>query len=77
MDGEYEEEDRQKLQTSPPPYLFERLAQLPGYTWETHLPPFHSVGNLVEVCRHVANLTSRHTTIGMFLGIASSSQSLL
>ena len=75
MNGEYEEEERQKTQTSPPPYLFERLAQLPGYTWETHLPPFHSVGNLIEVCRH-ANPASRHTTIGMFLGIVSLSPSL-
>lgn len=37
-------EEGQALQ--PPPRLFERLAQLSGYTWDQSLQPFHSVGSL-------------------------------
>lgn len=29
----------------PPQYLFERLAQLEGYTWDQSLKPLHSVGH--------------------------------
>ena len=35
------EEDGQALQ--PPPRLYERLAQLSGYTWDQSIQPFHSV----------------------------------
>ena len=28
----------------PPPRLFERLAQIRGYTWDQTIQPFHSVG---------------------------------
>ena len=27
----------------PPPRLFERLALIPGYTWDRNIRPFHSV----------------------------------
>ena len=27
----------------PPPRLFERLASIPGYTWDRNVRPFHSV----------------------------------
>lgn len=27
----------------PPSRLFERLAQIPGYTWDQSIEPFHSV----------------------------------
>lgn len=27
----------------PPPRLYERLAQLSGYTWDQSIQPFHSV----------------------------------
>ena len=30
---------------APPPRLFERLAQLSGYTWDQSTQPFHSVGS--------------------------------
>lgn len=30
-------------QVKPPPRLYERLAQLPGYTWDQSFRPFHSV----------------------------------
>ncbi len=77
MEAEREEEEQQqRLLTSPPPYLFERLAQLPGYTWETHLPPFHSVGALMELRQHSAHVVYRPTTIGMFLDIGIFKQSL-
>ena len=29
----------------PPPRLYERLAQLSGYTWDQSIQPFHSVSN--------------------------------
>jgi len=29
----------------PPPHLFERLAQIPGYTWDHDIDPFHSVSH--------------------------------
>ena len=44
--GESSQEENTPALPTPPPQLFERLAQLPGYTWETHLNPFHSVGAL-------------------------------
>ena len=69
MEGGTEEEERQRLLPSPPPYLFERLAQLPGYTWETHLQPFHSVFPLLGSPQCLADVVYRHTTIGMYLDI--------
>ena len=31
------------LPPPPPPRLFDRLAQLSGYTWDQSIEPFHSV----------------------------------
>lgn len=28
---------------APPSHIFERLAQIPGYTWDHTVDPFHSV----------------------------------
>ena len=33
---------------SPPPRLFDRLAQLSGYTWDQSTEPFHSVSEPAE-----------------------------
>ena len=33
----------------PPPRLYERLAQLSGYTWDQSIQPFHSVSNFREM----------------------------
>lgn len=30
-------------QLVPPKHLYERLAQIPGYTWDQSIRPFHSV----------------------------------
>lgn len=54
---------------TPPPSLFERLAQLPGYTWETNLRPFHSVGALMFEGGQSADVMPRHTIIGTSLDI--------
>ena len=69
MEGGNEEAEKQRLLPSPPPYLFERLAHLPGYTWETQLSPFHSVFALLELTQCLADVVHRHTTIGMYLDI--------
>jgi hypothetical protein len=34
--------------SSPPSRLFERLAQIPGYTWDQSIKPYHSVSSLVD-----------------------------
>ena len=37
---------------SPPPRLFDRLAQLSGYTWDQSIEPFHSVSEPAEGARY-------------------------
>jgi hypothetical protein len=38
----------------PPARLFERLAQIPGYTWDQSIEPFHSVSDLLSSFRRIA-----------------------
>ena len=66
-----EEGERQQALPSPPSHLFERLAQLPGYSWETNLEPFHSVSALILQIGQSADLIARLMTIGTFLGIGT------
>ena len=37
----------------PPPRLYERLAQLSGYTWDQSIQPFHSVREDQHCSRHL------------------------
>ena len=50
----------------PPPRLYERLAQIPGYTWDHDTEPFHSVSPYAQprVSDTMINV-ERHTIIGM------------
>lgn len=63
----------------PPPRLYERLAQLSGYTWDHSFQPFHSVSE--DVCafvRYHAELPPcRLTTTGMSLVYVTSTRRLL
>ena len=62
------------LQLSPPPRLFERLAQIPGFTWDQTIRPFHSVSDghwrfrphVLQSCK-VTKVFVRRTTIGISL----------
>lgn len=42
---------------SPPLRLFDRLAQLPGYTWDQSIEPFHSVSIYLLIILHQIMLT--------------------
>lgn len=42
---------------SPPLRLFDRLAQLHGYTWDQSIEPFHSVSICLSIILHQTMLT--------------------
>lgn len=51
--------------SSPPSRLFERLAQIPGYTWDQSIKPYHSVSTVhVEVDgKHQYNFVAEYGTL--------------
>ena len=60
-------EEADGLPLLPPPRLFERLAKIPGFTWDPSIRPFHSVS---EYPHNFAVWTKdglRHTIIGTSL----------
>lgn len=61
-----------------PPRLYERLAQLSGYTWDHSFQPFHSVREGCAFVRYHAELRPcRLTTTGISLVYVTSIQRLL
>lgn len=57
---------------APPSHLFERLALIPGYTWDQSIDPFHSVSPMFTLHMDVRSLIASPNRV-MTTGMSSES----